>query len=707
MCRSAALFLALCLGVPAGGRAQESTWLEGRVEAAGSGAPVAGATVRARGPAERTAVAGQDGAWRIGPLPAGAYTIVVEHIGYAPLERPLEMPRPGDLRVRLTARPLALDELVVTAGRRVQRLSETAVTTELVTRREIRQTGATDLASVLTERSGVELEGGHPVGAGVMIQGMGSERVLILLDGQPFIGRISGAIDLSRIPTSMIERVEIVKGPQSTLYGSEAMGGVVNVITRGVDGSAWTTAATATAGDAGRLDLAGNLVGGVGAVTGLVDVGRRAIELTPGWAGAGGAASERWDGLAKLGWKPPLAGVNLEASGLFLDERQRWRSGQLYHFADNTQWSARLGGAWERGAHRVAPTVYWTAFEHLSRSATGEDPVAGTGEHETQRLAEAELLYGVTAGPLSLDLGVEARRERIDSDRVDERIQTQETLEGFVQSTLTWRGWTVVPGVRASRSEPWGTHVTPRIAAMVRPVPELAVRLSAGEGFRAPSFKELHMRFLNVGPGFGYTVRGNPDLRPEVSRNLTAGAEWAGARTYLRLQGFVNHFDGFIETRPVSDSSGITVYTYGNVDDGRTRGGEVEVGAAWRGWQAEAAYSLLRAEHAETGDPLVGRPERSLRATLAFAHPGGLRMSVTGVHTGETAMRLSEAGTEWREPFTRFDARVARELPGGFEVVVGVDNGFDRQVEDWPGFTGRHLYTTVSWRAAGAGGERP
>src|SRR5687768_17706765 len=125
-----------------------------------------------------------------------------------------------------------LERVVVTSSRRAQRLKDSPVSVEVIPREEIRRSGASDLASLLVERAGIDLQGGHPAGEGVMLQGIGSERVLILLDGQPLAGRISGVFDVSRIPTAMVERVEVVKGPQSTLYGTEAMGGVVNIITR-------------------------------------------------------------------------------------------------------------------------------------------------------------------------------------------------------------------------------------------------------------------------------------------------------------------------------------------------------------------------------------------------------------------------------------------------------------------------------------------
>ena len=723
--RSAAVLAALLalplLPAPAGGSqggagresgsppaARQARALVGRVFDAATGEPVAGARVRAE-PADG-AVAGRpvegvtasDGAWRLDAVPGGRIVLRVEHVAYAPLERGLDAARydGAPLELRLTPRPVMLSALVVTAGRRLQRLADVPVATELVSSREIRETGATDLASVLTERTGIEIQGGHPAGTGVMIQGLGSERVLVLLDGQPFIGRLSGSIDLSRIPTSMIERIEVVKGPQSTLYGSEAMGGVVNVITRSPDGPTWTTSANLTAGDQGRVDVSGNVIGGVGGLTGLVDIGRRSVDLAPGMDAGDGALARRWDGLVKLGWRTPLEGLRLEASGLLLDERQRWRAGQLYHFADNRQWSGRLGAVWERGRHRLSPTLYATAFDHLARKATQEVPVEGTGESETQRLVEGELVYALTLGDFALDAGLEARREAVRSDRVAGGRRETTLLEAYVQTPLSLGPVQLVPGVRYSRSDPWGTHWTPRLAAMYRPSERLAVRASAGTGFRAPAFKELYMEFLNIGPGFGYTVRGNPDLEPEVSRNVTASVEWAGDRTHLRVQAFENRFDDFIETVAVADSAGITVFTYGNVDDGFTRGLEIEAGVTRGGWRLEGGYSLLRAERAETGEPLLGRPRNSARATLGYARPEGLRFSLTGIYTGRTPMSRTEEETAWRDGFLRFDTRVAYAIREGFELVGGVDNLLDERSEEWPGFTGRHVYVGITWSAA-------
>jgi len=675
--------------------AQGGAELRGRVVDAGAHRAVSGAEVRLDD--GRVAITGVDGAFRFDRM-TSANVLVVRHVSYADVRVRLDRDDTTQIVVVvLTPKPVSLDAVVVTASRRNQRLADVPVATEVVAREEIRESGAADLSAVLTERTGVVLQGGHPVGSGVMLQGIGSERVLVLLDGQPYIGRISGQLDLSRIPTSIVDRVEIVKGPQSTMYGSEAMGGVVNVITRPPAIDAWSGGLGLVGGSRGRLDLSADLRGGSEELGFVADAGRRTIELVPGYAGEASTLATRWDAMGKVNWRP-RPGLTVAASGVLLDERQRWRSGQLYSFADNVQWGGRLSSSFVSGRHRLVPTIHATEFRHLARSATGPAPVEGSGEEEQQRLIEAEVIYGAGLGPVDLDAGIEAKRESIHSDRVQDKSHTLHSIEPFLQGTLTRGQWSVVPGMRLSWSEQWGTHWTPRVAAIFRPTDRLALRASIGRGYRAPDFKELYMEFLNVGPGFGYVVRGNPDLQPETARNLSGSVEWAGDRVYLRVQGFVNNFRDFIETREVGDSSGVLVFTYGNVDDGTTRGIELEVGTTWRGLRAEGGWSWLTAERAN-GERLLGRPVRSGRASLTYAAPFGLRASVTGVYTGKTAVRQEADGLVERDPFGRLDLRLAQALPRSLEISLGVDNITNVRPEDWPGFLGRQIYLGMSWRA--------
>jgi outer membrane receptor for ferrienterochelin and colicins len=697
----AAVFIAvLLLAAPAVGVAQAGAPLSGRVVDAGSGAPVAGAEVRLSGPRMAVVLSGRDGVWRVDSVPPGEYRIRVTHPGFAARSVELLLPAdPGALELTLRPRPVPLDAVVVTAARRAQQLAEAVVATELIPRREIEASGASDLAAVLIERTGIQLQGGHPTGAGVMLQGLGAERVLVLIDGQPFVGRIAGRIDLSRIPTALIERVEVVRGPQSTLYGSDAMGGVINVITRRPTGAGWGAGAEVTGGTRGRIDAAVRGTATMGPFASSLDLGRRTVSLTPGVASGSGALTERWDVLAGTRWAPDTS-ASIAASVLLLDERQRWGSGQLFRFVDNRQWSARLAGEWTLGRHRLQPALYLTEFHNLFRRALAPRPVAGTGQREVQRLWEVETLYGVSIGRFEVDGGVELRREAIASARVAGRDRTSHTVEPFVQTTWTAGALSLVPGARLSWSEQWGMHWTPRLAALLRPHHGVALRASFGRGYRAPSFKELHMEHLNHTATLVYAVRGNPDLQPESSTNFSAGAEWVGDRLYLRGQLFDNRFERFIETRLAGDSGGVVLFTYGNVQDGTTRGLEVETGATWGGFRVEGGYGYLHAVLRDTGLPLLGRPAHSGRLSITHELRSGLRAGLSGVYTGRTPVRRTAGEMLERPGFLRFDFRIAHSLPHDLDVAIGVDNVLDTRPGHWPGYAGRHLYLRLGWRGA-------
>lgn len=675
--------------------------VRGAVTDASSAQPVAGAEVRLDGPVRATTLTDAAGAWRLDELPAGEYRLEVQHLAYVVGRAEVRIPRSDaePLRLALDTRALPLAELVVTANRRLQPLADVPVATEVVRAEELRRSGASDLASVLTERTGVQLQGGHPTGAGVMLQGMDSERVLVLVDGQPWVGRLSGTSDLARLPVQAIERVEIVKGPQATLYGSEAMGGVVNVITRrpGMAGD-WHAGATLTSGSQDRLDTHARVSGRLGGVRVSADLGRRQEDLVPGGSssGSGGAGVTRRDLHTRLAWGSP-EGLSYDASVLLVDEDQRWSSGQLRHFADNLQGALTAGVNARAGPHRITTTLHGSFFDHLARRGTRSDPPpSSAGDRQRQWLGEVDLAWSwqTASGPI-VDGGLELVYEGIEAETVTGRTRETTTWEPYLQTTVQAGPVSLVPGVRLSHSTRWGSHWTPRLALLARPLPGLALRASAAAGYRAPSFKEQWLDFLNSGPGFGYLVRGNPSLEPETSTNLSAGVEWSGARLYARAQLFHNRFRSFIETRALADSADLTMYTYDNVARGITRGVEVEGGWNVGPLTAELGYARLDTRDDATGDPLLGRPGHSARASLS-APVLGVRSHLAATWTGATPISRDDDGaTLEREAYFRLDARLARRV-GPVELALGADNLFDRVPRQWPGFAGRRVYLSLT-----------
>jgi outer membrane receptor for ferrienterochelin and colicins len=540
----------------------------------------------------------------------------------------------------------------------------------------------------MTQQLGVGLDAGTPAGAGVYLQGLGGQRVLVLLDGQPLTGRINGNLDLSRVPVSMVERVEVVKGPQSTLYGSDALGGVINIITRAPPAGGMRAGAALVGGSQGRRDASFQLAAASGAFGWTVDGGARRSDLAPGRPGDGATYARRWNAAPALVWRA-RAGLDVQASALLVGESQRYSCGQLFCFSDNTQLNARAGASWRRGVSRVTQVVSLSRFDHLSRAATTATPASDSGARDVQQVLQAELTWSGLIGSSLVDMGVTGRREAIDAVRISGTVRQAHSLEPFAQATWQIGAVSLTPGARFSWNEQWGTAFSPRLAALWRAAPAVAVRASLGRGFRAPDFKELYFDYVST--AHGYAVEGNPDLEPETSTNVSAGVDVSRAGRFARLTLFHNRYRNFI------DFVGWPLVTYRNVRRGSTRGAELDLGMERGALRAGAGLAWLRATDEETGADLLGRPEWSARSSLSFVPRGYVTLGASAHYTGK-ALVAAPDGITGRPALMRLDARATVRLPRGMEATVAVDNVLDRQLgTDWPGFTGRSVALRLSW----------
>lgn len=586
-----------------------------------------------------------------------------------------------------------LDAMVVTASRRLQRVSDAPVTTEVISRADVERSGAQDLNTLLTQYVGVQPDPAVAATGGVKIEGLSSERVLLLIDGQPMTGRIDGELDLSRVPAWMIDHVEVIKGPLSTLYGSAAMGGVINVVTSTPLVKTPVVIASVNAGSQGRFDANAMAAGGLGGIHGVVGFGRRQDDVQAGRSSNSNAESNRWDGNGKVHWMDDAASVALDASLFAVREDQRWQNGLLYYFSNNDQNDARLSVT-SRG---FALTGYYSRFDHLSRQATLPRPVTDSGDASTETLARVEATYTrALSYHQTIDAGVDVDRAALSTSRILGRRRTNTAAEPYAQYTIDAGQLTLVPGVRLSYSDQWGTHFTPKLATLYRVGRGFALRASTGAGYRAPDFKELYITFLNE--NVGYVVHGNPDLKPETSVNGTAAIEWTGDGAFVRVQGYANRFSQFIESVQASDLSGMQQFTYGNVADGVTRG--VDVDAGWsRGWlSVDGSVGYLDAYDRATHRALLGTVPRSYRLNADVTLPASLRGSVTGLYWSKAPSSEAGAATPYRAAFTRIDARLARTFARGIGGQIGVTNLFAAAPANWPGSTGRRWYigATVS-----------
>lgn len=665
--------------------------VSGRVVEAGSTIPLALVRVTVAGRPGTQALTDSVGRFRLA-LPFGEVAVLrFRRLGYVPVERILG---PGSDGGPVMLEPLreSLEARIITAARREERLADAVVATELIGAGEIARSGASDLAALLEKHVGIQPDGGVPAGVGVTLQGMGAQRVLVLVDGQPVVGRVGGNLDVTRLPLSLVERVEVVKGPQSTLYGSDAMGGVVNLVTRGASSDDPALGVGTLVGTAGRREVHGH-VGLAGEAWRLrIDGGGGVVALTPGIASDAGTRSRRIHLAPRLERRGSGGARGLSFTALLVDESQRYRSGQLYQFSDNTQLNARVGAERRWGANRAEPTLAWSRYEHLSRRATTPLPASDSGARDVQQLIQMELPVTLAFDRAVVDAGVTLKRESIEADRVPGGERRLHAAEPYAQATWGRASLSYTLGGRVTMHERWGSVVAPRLAALWRPREAIALRFGLGSGYRAPDFKELYLSFANTAAG--YAVEGNPSLVPERSANATVTLSLTGVRSSMRVGAHFTRYRDFIETGS-PDATG--TYTYDNVARGTTGGIEWEGTVSVAGVRLDAAHTWLRTRDAATGSPLLGR--------AAHVASGGLRARTLGVDwnarvhwSGRAPVGRDEStgALAWRGEFARVDLAASSELPWGATLRSGVTNVLDRAVDaTWPGFTGRQWYVGV------------
>lgn len=620
-------------------------------------------------------------------------------------------------------------EVVVTGTRTPERSQRSTVKTDVVTREESERRGAASVADALASQPGVQVNPGAYGYLGnvspIQIQGFDLNRVLILEDGEPVIGDVGGAIDLSNLPTGDIERIEIVTGPTSALYGSSAIGGVVNII----------TSPPSRLGASGRVRLERRTRNG------LLGQAGGAYRWKRAWLGIE-THLFREDGVARLPDRPdrqvPDRSTRLlgARAGMSLTEdldvrlRARWirdeqdgASSRIapgigrYAIDDRSQtdrYTAHVLQTWrahDGSSLRITVGRQWADNETASRQGSAE-----VGERHTRRhrMQSAEVVSTVADGPRTWVAGARGEAERFDQ-RIDRReslsagVAESEAVEvaprtlgkAALYAQLQWRlasTLTVLPGVRFETHTQYGRSATPRLAAAWIPDDAVTLRASIGRGFRAPSAKELGFAFDHS--TYGYRVIGNRDLSPETSWGTNADVTVRlNPRQTVRAGVFANWVRDLIDldlAHGVPDG-GVVQYHYSNFGRARTAGGQLAmITTTPDGFRGEIAYDYLYTRDEVNRRPLGGRPPHTLTAALRARLPWSMECSARFRAVSDAFV---DTGT--RSPgYETIDLRLSRALLGAASAYLGALNVTDthqdpRRSGDLRPPLGRTLYVGV------------
>ena len=690
----------------------------------GSSAVVPGAVVIVRQPGaafERVVESGRDGTFEVAPLSGGEYAIEVIAPGFAIATSVVTVPATQPLTISLDPAAVIEEVQVVSASRQDELRQSLNTNVSVVTRRHIEESGSQTVGELLREVPGViSRRGSETAGAaGEQIQGIDSRQVLVLLDGQPLLGARGikrGVVNLDRQSSARLEQVEVVKGAASALYGSDAIGGVINMITR--DATApFDTTGELSGGSRGEVNAVAEAGMRRDRFSGLLSVEHHrndGFDLTPTTVDTTGAPFERFDFMARgrgkvsdaLALSVLVTGYDNVTTGRSIGEL-----GAQEDHIDETTLNANVQADWlPRAGTAVQARVYTARYREdstarLTPSLAALDP----GALDEDLLKVDASFSQILGSKQQLQGGAEYWQDeysginRLRNDAGERAsigtawLQHRLTIGGRVTTTL---------GVRSDSHSEFGTAVSPKIAATARLDGGVSVRASYGRGFRAPYIGQLYYRFLN--PSSIYQVIGNPSLQPEYANSLQVGGDYvtAGRRARFGVNLFRNDVRDLIESaslgfaatpaqvaaimiregldtsfRPVS---GRLLLTYKNINDAVTEGieldGEVAVTPAI---SVAAAYTYMDARDDLTDLRLTGRNEHHGHVRATWRHPIGLIANVRGMFYGNWVAARATVNGQAQDTlapgYALWDAYASQRIIRGISVFAAVDNLTDAQ----------------------------
>jgi vitamin B12 transporter len=494
------------------------------------------------------------------------------------------------------------DTMIITATRTRVAADEVLVPVIVIDRATIERSGALDLADLLRFQAGIEIarNGGPGSTTSVFTRGTDSNHTLVLMDGVAINPGTIGGAGVQDIAPDLIERVEIVKGPRSSLYGSEAVGGVINIITRTPN----TVSAEVGAGryDQQEVHLAGGARGARGDFGITVDAHDTdgfppltASDLARGYDNVNGNVKGGIDiGHAHLGGRYWQTSGNAEYLDFFLLPADQdfdthvaavdldVKAGERW---DTTITLSRLHDDIEQNqsANFVRTDRDTLDWQNTLRLAHGHELVAGL------QLSNEETA-GETFGTV------------LDDGSGDGHVDT-DVYEAYLSDNFDIGAHSFMVAARYTDHSTFGTHDTWNVEYGYPFTGATRMTAGIGTAFRAPDSTDRY--------GFG----GNPDLKPETSRNIEVGVRHRiGANQTLSLQAFDDRIDDLIDFVQV-DQFGF-VFEARNVDEARIRGVEATYALGLDPWHLRVGATLQDPEDTTTGEQLLRRAQESLTASV-------------------------------------------------------------------------------------------
>lgn len=606
------------------------------------------------------------------------YTLEVSYIGYMTQHRRL---RKNENREDFVMKEegMNLETVVVTGTRTPKLLKEAPIITRVITAEDISRVNATHIGQLLeTELPGIEFSYSMDQQVSLNLQGFGGNSILFLVDGERLAGETLDNIDYNRLNLDNVERIEIVKGAASSLYGSNAVGGVVNIISKEVR-KPWTVNLN------GRYNTNNEQVYGGSVGFKLKDFSSQthvqyafsdSLSLRNDGDYSVIYGGYNWNFKENITYQP-IERLKLTArAGYFFRQRDS-KPDIKDRYRD---FSGGLKGIYDIKDNQNIEIAY--GFDQYDKSN-----YILIGENDVREYSNVQhsvrTVYSLNIGKNNIIVGGDYLRDYLMTYQFEDGSKMQHTADAFAQ--FDWnpsKSFNIINGIRFDYfSDRNLFHVSPKLGLMYK-IKNCSLRGSYAGGFRAPTLKEMYMSFdmANI-----FMIYGNPDLKPEQSHNLSVSAEYTKNRYNVTLTGFYNLVDNRITTVWNAARKGM-VYT--NMAQLKVSGVDANVSARYPcGLSARVSYTFTY-EKIRKGEPLTTQT-RPHSATVKIDY--GKDWKNYGFNAMITGRILSKVDTDVYTSLTNYEETVRQTYPGytiwklnvsqrlwkGINLNLAVDNLFN------------------------------
>lgn len=552
----------------------------------------------------------------------------------------------------------AMKEVVVTATGTQHTLKDVPVQTEVINRKMLDSFGGKSIEEILGSLTASFAFNEGDMGSQMQLNGLGNNYILILIDGKRIHGDVGGENDLGLIDPHNIERIEIVKGAQSALYGSDAMAGVINIITRKHPEAGFYVDNTTRYGMHNDLRQHNTLAFNIGKFGSQTNF---QMQRNDGWQNTAEEFAEgmvltdsknktvnefrNWQIAERLTYRP-LSNLEFYADGSYYKKNIcRPRNGNhpscdvyTYDLRYNNA-SASLGGKWNFGEAKknsLSLDVDWNKhayfYDYTARTyeymlLKGEEYGDLDGEWysvpylpgQSKLQSDQQRIMGQLKGIFYLPFentihaGAEYRYDYLNApDRTETGTASDWTSALYIQDEFDKFEWfNLTTGLRLVGNQNFGVRLTPKVSAMFS-VGDFRFRLGWSQGFKTPTVKELHYRYLHVMGSSTFFNIGNTSLNPQTSNYYSTNIEYRGSKFTATVTGYLNKLDNMIAlvNVPVGEipagittaylgdgSAGVQARMYKNMDDACTYGVDVTLSyKVIKDLTLTSAYSWLNTE---------------------------------------------------------------------------------------------------------------